>query len=155
MSWNNLSFSNKERSGFILPKDHRRGEFVIAAKFFTSRFLQMEAVASTFRQLWRTTNGFRVRNQGNNIVLFVFDNLADVDKILKSQRWSFDRHLIVMQGDAPVHELAFNKVSFWVQVHDIPTSFLTRKVAENLCEIMGDIQRSNEKVDEDGGSFFE
>ena len=90
--------------------------------------------------------------------MFVFDNLADVDKILKSQPWSFDKHLIVMQrytGDAPVHELAFNKVPFWVQVHDIPTSFLTRKVAENLCEIMGDIQRSNEEVDEDGGSFFE
>ena len=158
MSWNNLSLSDKERFGFILPEDHRRGEFVIAVKLFTSRFLQIEAVASTFQQLWRTTNGFRVRNQGNNIVLFVFDNLADVDKILKSQPWSFDKHLIVMQrytGDAPVHELAFNKVPFWVQVHDIPTSFLTRKVAENLCEIMGDIQRSNEEVDEDGGSFFE
>ena len=103
MSWNNLSLSNKEKSGFKLPEDHRRGEFVIAAKFFTSRFLQMEVVASTFLQLWRTTNGFRVRNQGNNIVLFVFDNLADVDKILKSQPWSFDKHLIVMQryiGDA-------------------------------------------------------
>ena len=115
MSWNNLSLSDKERSRFILPEDHRRGEFVIAAKFFTSRFLQMEVVASTFLQLWRTTNGFRVRNQGNNIVLFVFDNLADVDKILKSQPWSFDKHLIVMQryiGDAPVHELTFNKVPF-------------------------------------------
>ena len=53
-----------------------------------------------------------------------------------------------------MHELAFNKVPFWVQVHDIPTSFLTRKVAENLCEIVGDIQRSNGAVDEDGGSFF-
>ena len=108
----------------------------------------MEAVASTFRQLWRTTNGFRVRNQGNNIVLFVFDNLADVDKILKSQPWSFDRHLIVMQ------RYTVNKVPFWVQVHNIPTSFLTRKVAKNLCAIVGDIQRSNGAVDEDGGSFF-
>ena len=91
MSWNNLSLSDKERSRFILPEDHRRGEFVIAAKFFTSRFLQMEAIASTFQQLWRTTNGFRLRNQGNNIVLFVFNNLVDIDKILKSQPWSFDR----------------------------------------------------------------
>ena len=37
MSWNNLSLSDKKRSRFILPEDHRRGEFVIAAKFFTSR----------------------------------------------------------------------------------------------------------------------
>ena len=62
----------------------------------------------------------------------MFDNLADVNKILKSQPWSFDKHLIVMQryiGDAPMHELTLNKVPFWVQVHDIPTSFLTWKVA--------------------------
>lgn len=106
-SWNNLSLSEKERNGFILPKDRRRGEFLIAAKFFTTRFLQMEGVAQTFRQLWRTTNGFKIRNQGNNIVLFVFDNLQDVDKILKSQPWSFDKHLIIMQryvGEMPQYK---------------------------------------------------
>lgn len=84
MNWRNLSLSEKEQIGCILPKDHRKGEFVIAAKMLTSRFLQMEAVAQTFKQLWRTRNGCRVRNQGNNIVLLVFDNLMEVDKILKS-----------------------------------------------------------------------
>ena len=60
-------------------------------------------------------NGFRVRNQGNNIVLFVFDNLMEVEKILKSQPWSFDKHLILMQcylSDVPVTELVFEKVPF-------------------------------------------
>lgn len=78
-SWRNLSMSEKEQTGFVLPTDHRKGEFVIAAKFLTSRFLQMEAVARTFKQMWWMGNGFRVRNQGNNIVLFVFDNLTEVD----------------------------------------------------------------------------
>ena len=126
--WENLSLSDKEKQDFTLPEDHRKGEFVIAAKFLTSRFLQMEAVARTFKQIWRFNNGFRIRNQGNNIVLFVFDNLADVEKILNSQPWSFDKHLIIMQryaNDGPVNELSFNKVPFWVQVHDIPCSFLT------------------------------
>ena len=130
---------------------------MVAAKFFTTRFLQTEEVARTFRQLWRTTNGFKIRNQGNNIVLFMFDNLSDVDKILKSQPWSFDKHLIVMQrytGDTPVQELEFKKIPFWVQVHDIPTSSQIRKVAKSLCDTVGDIQKSNGVVDEDGGSFF-
>ena len=143
---------------FTLPEDHRKGEFVIAAKFFTLRFLQMEAVARTFKQLWRFNNRFKIRNQGNNIVLFIFNNLADVDKILNSQPWSFDKHLIIMQrytNDVPVNELAFNKVPFWVQVHDIPYSFLTRKVAKKLCDIVGDVQKSIGSVDDDGGSFFQ
>ncbi|XP_065630505.1 uncharacterized protein LOC136067948 [Quercus suber] len=157
MSWNNMSLSDKEQFDFILPEDHRKGEFIIAAKFLTSHFLQMEAVARTFKQLWKTDNGFKIRNQGNNIVLFIFNNLAEVDKILKSQPWSFNKHLIVMQrymNDAPIGELVFEKVPFWVQVHDIPLSFQSRKVAEKLCETVGDIQKSNGGTDDDGGSFF-
>lgn len=39
-------------------------------------------------------------------------------------------------------------------MHDIPISFQTRKVAEKLCETVGEIQRSNGAMDNDGGSFF-
>ena len=157
MNWCNLSLSEKEQMGFILPEDHRKGEFVIVAKFLTSHFLQMEAVARTFKQLWRRGNAFRVFNQGNNIVLFVFDNLMEVDMILKSQPWCFDKHLILMQhysNDVPVIELVFEKVPFWVQVHDLPNSFMTRKVVESLCEVVGEVQKTDGAVDEDSGSFF-
>lgn len=122
MRWENLTLFEKERVGYVLPKDHRKGKFIIAAKFLTSRFLQMEAVVRTFKQLWQTNKAFKIRNQGNNIVLFVFERLEEVDKILKSQPWSFDKHLIVMQQyseDVPIQEINFVKTPFWVQVHNI------------------------------------
>ena len=90
-------------------------------------------------------------------MLFVFESLDEVDKILRSQPWSFDKHLIVMQrysGEVPIQEIRFTKTPFWVQVHDIPVSFLTRKVAEKLCETVGDIQKSTGAVDNKGGNFF-
>lgn len=52
MRWENLTLSKKEQVGYVLPEDHRKGEFIIAAKFLTSRFLQMEVVAQMFKQLW-------------------------------------------------------------------------------------------------------
>ena len=55
-----MSLSEKEQIDFLLPEDHRKGEFVTAEKFLTSRFLQMDAVARTFKQLWRTDDGFRI-----------------------------------------------------------------------------------------------
>ena len=58
-NWNNMSLSEKEQIEFILPEDYRKGEFIIAAKFITSRFLQMEVVARTFKQLWKTNRGFK------------------------------------------------------------------------------------------------
>lgn len=41
-----------------------------------------------------------------------------------------------------------------MQVHDIPSSFMTRKVAESLCEVIGEFEKTNGAVDEDGGSFL-
>ncbi|KAK9986400.1 hypothetical protein SO802_031351 [Lithocarpus litseifolius] len=114
-SWNNMSLLEKEKIDFILLEDYRKGEFIIVAKFLTSCFLHMEAVARNFKQLWRIDGGFKIRNQGNNLVLFVFNSLAKVGKILKSQPWGFDEHLIVMQrymDDAPAKDLAFDKVPF-------------------------------------------
>ena len=57
-------------------------------------------------------------------------------------------------NDTLAKDLAFDKVPFWVQVHNIPISFQTKKVAEKLCETVGEIQRSNGAMDDDGGNFF-
>lgn len=70
-NWNNLSLSDKEDTGFVLPKVHESRDFIIAAKFLTSHYLLMEAVVRTLKQLWRFANGFKVRNLGDHIVLFV------------------------------------------------------------------------------------
>ena len=38
MRWENLTLSEKEQVGYVLPEDHWKGEFMITAKFLTSRF---------------------------------------------------------------------------------------------------------------------
>lgn len=77
----------------------------------------MDVVARTFKQLWRSTNGFKIWHLGDHKVLFVFDNLPDVYRIIQSQPWSFDKHLVVVQkydSDTPICELSFDKAFFWV-----------------------------------------
>ena len=77
----------------------------------------MEAMARTFKQLWRSTDEFRIRNHKENRVLFVFDNLGDMDRILKNRAWSFDKLLVMLQrynSDIPVRDLVFKTTLFWV-----------------------------------------
>ena len=57
-------------------------------------------------------------------------------------------------GDVQIQEINFTKTPFWVQVHDIPMSFLTWKVIEKLCETVEEIQKSTVAVDDEGGNFF-
>ena len=45
-------------------------------------------------------------------------------------------------------------MSIWVQVHDIPVSFLNREVAEDLCEAIGVVDWSSKDEEVDGGSYI-
>ena len=96
-TWSNLSLNEREGNRFSLQNQHRSSEFIIADKFLTKRVLNMEAVAKTFRQLWQSTGGFKIRNLEDHLVLFVFKNQRDVDWIFQSEPWCFDKHLVVLQ----------------------------------------------------------
>ena len=143
--------------GFALPQVELSKESIVATKFLTPRYLVMEAVVRTFKQLWRTTNGFKIRNMGNHVVLFIFDNMSEEERIIENQPWNFDKHLVVMEKfeeSSKLNELTFDKAWFWVQVHDIPVHFMSKQVAENICDIVGEVHRLPESTEDDGGKFI-
>lgn len=154
--WNCLSLSEREGDDLCIKKDRQSKEHIIAALFFTRRALNMDSVARTFKPLWRSENGFKVQVEGDHKVLFVFDNKEDVDRILDAQPWSFDKSLVVLQRydrNSPIEELSLDKASFWVQVHNIPIRYRNRSVAEDICESIGEVHRSTENSEGEGGSF--
>ncbi|KAL0010981.1 hypothetical protein SO802_006089 [Lithocarpus litseifolius] len=66
-------------------------------------------------------------------------------------------HLVVLRRleiASLVRGLAFNKVSIWVQVHNIPVSYLNRGVAEDLCKVIGKLDRTSTNAEVEGGSFI-
>ena len=80
-----------------LTRNKKVGKWVLAVKFLTRRIVNIEAVAQTFRPLWRTRREFEVSDAGNNVVLFDFMLEADVEKVLMGEPWSFDRHIVVLE----------------------------------------------------------
>ena len=74
------------------------------------------------------------------MVLFVFDNKEEVKKVIQSEPWSFNKHLMVLERydkNNLVKELQFNRTTFWVQVHGLPIKFMNAKVAAKICEALG------------------
>lgn len=111
--WSKLSLNDREGGGLHLTKERGSKEFIIAAKFLTKRVLSTEAIIRTLSPLWWARNGFEVRNAKDHVVLFVFEDEVEVDKILTSEPWSFDKHLMILQRyekAIPIKELVFDKV---------------------------------------------
>lgn len=106
-----------------MTKEQAETEWVLAAKFLTRRTLNLDASAKTFPPLWRAAKGFKVRKEGEQIILFTFEDKTDVMKVLVAEPWSFDKHLMVLKkydGNTDVRDLSFDQSTFWVQVHDLP-----------------------------------
>ena len=155
--WRKLSLSEKEGEKLDLKDKKKEQNFVLAAKFFTRRSLNVEAVAKTFRPLWRIRDNFEVSDAGNNCLLFVFQSKEDIQKVLLGEPWSFDRHIVVFQRfnpSIPVEALKFDRVCFWIQIHNLPYSHLTREVALSVWESLGSVIMQRDESDWRGGNFL-
>ena len=140
-----------------MSRERSSRETTLAAKFFTKQVLSTKVVIRTFNPLWRSKNGFQVWTVGNHILLFAFDNKEEAEKILSLQPWSFDKHLVVLcryDSAIPISELNFNRVTMWVQVHDIPVPFLNKGVAEDLCNAIGEVCKDTKLSEMEGGHYF-
>ena len=93
---------------------------------------------------------------GDHIILFIFDNEEEVEKIMEGEPWSFNKHLMIKRYDysIPIKDFVFDHVSLWVQVHDIPTQYLSREIAEKLCEATGVVNKESSLSEVDRGSVM-
>ena len=125
-SWSYLTLSNVEGFHVSITEEEAVSDFVLAIKFLTKRAVNVEAIAKTFTPIWRMKNGFRVTKESDHVVLFTFDYQNDVERVLNTEPWSFDKHLMVLHRydkEVDVLDIDFNMVTFWIQVHNIPVCF--------------------------------
>ena len=148
--WKKLSLIDFEGSKHSMKDEPIMEDYLLATKFYTRRVLSTEAIAKTFKLVWRTRKGFEVRDMGNHLVLFSFSDEPDVAKVMQGESWSFDKHLVaiqVMERHEDITSLDFDETSFWVQIHGLLVGSMSHKFALTVCLVMG---KAVENVDGEG-----
>ena len=138
-----LRLSGREGSEVDLSPPENGAGFVLTGKFCTKRRVNLESVARVLRTVWRTEKNFEVSDVGENKVLFLFQQEEDLDRVLMLSPWSFDKYLLVLHKLEPgevVSQLKFNKASFWVQIHGLPTMSQTKVVGLRIGESLGRVE---------------
>ena len=157
--WKKLALTNTEDVKLNLKKSKHSisREYVLAAKFMTRRALNIEAVGRTFKPLWRARKDFKIREAGDHILLFVFELETDAERVLATEPWSFDKHVVIFQRydfSIPAKQLRFTKLTFWVQMHGLPLSMLDPEIAIEIGETIGTVIPSVHAKEMVGGDFL-
>ena len=90
-------------------------------------------------------------------MLFSFDTKEEVDRILSSEPWSFDKHSVVMHRydhDLPFQDIKFERTTFWVQVHGLLIKYMTIAETEKICGVVREVISQLEPKLYDGGNFI-
>ena len=83
----------EEEGGAEVPKQEAMVHH-LAGRFFTKRVLNMDAVARTFKLLLNLVGKLKIRDIGEHILLFKFEDSLDLERVLEFEPWSYDKHLV-------------------------------------------------------------
>nr|POE80459.1 hypothetical protein CFP56_25176 [Quercus suber] len=156
--WSRFTLDEEEEYGAEVPKSMEETVHRLAGRFFTKRTLNVESVARTFKPLWKPTGELKLRDLGDNILLFEFSDALDLAQVLEFEPWTFDKNIVVFREVTEVEEvpsLEFFRVNFWIQMHNLPLTSLNQATGEAIGNSIGKvIDVANPEDDGEGGEFL-
>ena len=150
--WRKLSLSEEEEVGVKIPKLLGVQKTLLPGKFLTHLSVNKEAVHRTFKPLWRTRKPFRIHDMHENKLVFEFENEVDLERVLESEPWTYDKHLVLFQridDTTTISSLSFSECSFWVQVHNLPIKSMTPELGMSIGSSISKVVRMADS-DENG-----
>ena len=151
--WNRLSLTEEEQSEVVVEREWvddgaEVGNKCLLGKLLLRRAFNTEAMRLVFLKIWRIKSGMTIREVGERLFLFYFEDALERDKAFQKQPWSFNKSLLVLnEFDGHTHPETVNMewCPFNVQIHGLPFDMMTKKIGTILGEAIGDV----EEVDSD------
>ena len=95
--WSRFTLSEEEVQGADVPSSKEANVHRLAGKFLTKRIINAEAIARTFKPLWKPVGELKIRDVGRNVLVFDFYDALDLERVLEFEPWSYDKNLVVFQ----------------------------------------------------------
>ena len=55
----------------------------------------MEAVGRMFKPLWKLKGELKIRDLGDSILVFDFEEGLNLERVLELEPWMYDKHMVV------------------------------------------------------------
>jgi hypothetical protein len=103
-----------------------------------------ETIKTALMCWWRLTRTFTFKILEGNLFMFEFELARDKARVLESRPWVFEGNLFLVEdfdGRTSPSEFTFEKVSFWVQMMNLPLICMGREVGFKLEASFGKVEK--------------
>ena len=91
------------------------GKYCLLGKLLLHKGFNVEAMKTVFQKIWKLTSGFHIKEVGDGIFVFLFNDRMDKERVNQRQPWSFNKSLLVLQeydGLAKLEEVVMDWCPF-------------------------------------------
>ncbi|XVE96179.1 hypothetical protein REPUB_Repub02eG0199500 [Reevesia pubescens] len=147
--WSKLTLTNEENVDLCVEKSWvedtlKESKNCLVGKILSRKVVNLEEMKYVLTKVWKLKSDLLLREIGEKIFIFQFENLLGKNRIYLSQPWTFNKALIVLQeydGITPIKKLRLCWCPFWVQIHSLPLCLMNEKVGVVLGESLGDVEK--------------
>ena len=129
----------------------------LIGKFLTCKSFNKMAAKNTICRAWGLDKSLQILEVGLNLFQFKFHSEFKMDRVFKGGPWSFDNQLLMLQRwkkGMTVGNIQMDKASLWVQVWGVPFDMISPRVAKEVGNRLGDIEKVEERKGKDDVNFF-
>ncbi|KAI9195638.1 hypothetical protein LWI28_016823 [Acer negundo] len=159
---NALSINEKDRTVHTLDanlkvKGEKRLTLCLVGNFLKKKLVNIDIFVEVMNKIRRVNGGVEIESVEGNIFAFYFNNMEDMQLILRGAPWTFDQAIIVFDrpvGAGEIRDVKFMFLDFWVQIHNIPLICMTKKIEKFLGGMIGKVHDVDLVSAADGSGCF-
>lgn len=140
-----LAIEEEENEAFVLEEEAEeeinKYELCVVGKFLAERNINVRAMKTRLADLWRPAMGINIKEIEQGVFLFQFYHKEDMNWVLRGGPWSFNNAMLVLV-EVSMGEESLNVplwyINMWLQIHDLPSGFMTELVGKQLGDFFGE-----------------
>ena len=162
-SLENMKLTTEEEEVIAILDDGRKEEIEsyslsLIGKFLTCKPFNKRVALSTLRRAWGLDEGVQMVEVGSNLFQFKFKTEFEMERIIKSDPWSFDNQVLMVkrwkQGMMMAGNVQFESVALWIQIWGAPFDMISPTVAAKIGSRLGRVEEVEKQQKQEAQNMF-
>ncbi|GAA0168168.1 hypothetical protein LIER_22942 [Lithospermum erythrorhizon] len=152
-----------EELGEVIVQDYaydrveERFQFSVIGRVLTQKKFHVPTLKDTVRALWGGEEGVQILDMGSNLFHFVFNEGAQMVRVLQGEPWLFKGYAIIIKRWFPgmqVEDVVLDSLPCWVQVWNLPLGYVGAEFGQTTGAHIGEFMELDKcSIEEERGLY--